>query len=90
MLVGIPLFALGERPNYRKTLQYMNHIDPLLGRCFEHWLDWPSVVRQRAVVYCGFNALADAEVAAAVSQGLLADLVAYAGEIYKHGLSVRN
>jgi len=48
-------------------------------------LDWAGAIRQRAVVYCGFDALTDAEVAAAVSQGMLADLVAYAGELYKHG-----
>ena len=186
-MVGQALFALGERPDYRKTLQHMSNIDPLLVRYFEHWLDrkgpsgwralidpaaaekanpprhlknrdpravqlvrfykehelydpvadglrrafeyektffdkisvavqpllekllagrvgelvnpdyadvddprpildWPSVIRQRAVVYCGFDALTDSEVAAAVGQGLLADLVAYAGELYKHGL----
>ncbi|MFZ1493385.1 MAG: conjugative transfer system coupling protein TraD [Candidatus Competibacter denitrificans] len=50
-------------------------------------LDWPSAIRQRAVVYCGFDALSDSEVAAAVGQGMLADIVAYAGEIYKRGLS---
>ena len=190
-LINQALFALGERPDYRKTLQYMSHIDPLLVRYFEHWLDrqgppswrtqiavldavkkiqiprhlqnrdhravqlvrfykehelydpvadglrqafeyektffdrislavrpmlekllagqvgelinpdysdendprpildWPSVVRQRAVVYCGFDALTDSEVATAVSQGMLADLVALAGEIYKHGLGAQ-
>lgn len=179
---------MGERPDYRKTLQHMSNIDPLLVRYFEHWLDhrgpvgvagddrcppprkpiprvtsrtvtrvpcnycvstrrtnctirwptvcagpsstkktffdkisvavqpllekllagrvgelvnpdyadvddprpildWPSIVRQRAVVYCGFDALTDSEVAAAVAQGMLADWVGYAGELYKHGLS---
>ena len=186
-MVGQALFALGERPDYRKTLQHMSNIDPLLVRYFEHWLDhrgpsgwramidaptekadpprhlknrdpralqllrfykahelydpvadglrrafeyektffdkisvavqpllekllagrvgelvnpdyadvddprpildWPSIVRQRAVVYCGFDALTDSEVAAAVAQGMLADWVGYAGELYKHGLS---
>jgi len=187
-VIAQALHALGERPDYRKTLQHMSNIDPLLVRYFEHWLDregpagwralletdgagrkaesprhlksrdpralelvrfykvherydpvadglrrafeyektffdkisvavqpllekllagragelinpdytdlddprpildWPGVIRQRAVVYCGFDALTDAEVAAAVSQGMLADLVAYAGELYKHGL----
>ena len=190
-LISQALFALGERPDYRKTLQYMSNIDPLLVRYFEHWLDrqgppnwrsridssesgkkpqiprhlqnrdlraiqlvrfykehelydpvadglrrafeyektffdkisvavqpllekllagqvgelvnpdyhdvddprpildWPSVVRQRAVVYCGFDALTDSEVATAVSQGMLADLVALAGEFYKHGLGAQ-
>lgn len=189
-IVGQALFALGEKPDYQKTLRYMSNIDPLLVCYFEYWLDrdgptgwrglldgegadknkkaetprhlqnrdpralrlvqfykahdlydpvadglrrafeyektyfdkisvavkpllekllsgrvgelinpdyddlddprpildWPSAIRQRAVVYCGFDALTDAEVAAAVSQGMLADLVAYAGELYKHGL----
>ena len=49
-------------------------------------LDWETAIRQRAVVYCGFDALTDAEVAAAVGQGMMGDLVAYAGELYKHGL----
>ena len=186
-VIASALHALGERPDYRKTLQHMTHIEPLLVRYFEGWLDragpadwrtrlalddagprpapphhlksrdpravrlvqfykdhalydpvadglrrafeyektffdkisvavqpllekllagrvgelinpdygdlddprpildWAGAIRQRAVVYCGFDALTDAEVAAAVSQGMLADLVAYAGELYKHG-----
>ena len=31
-MVGQALFALGERPDYRKTLQHMSNIDPLLVR----------------------------------------------------------
>ncbi|TVR63189.1 MAG: conjugative coupling factor TraD, PFGI-1 class [Candidatus Competibacteraceae bacterium] len=189
-VIARALVALGERPDYRKTLQSMNNIEPLLVRYFEWWLDragpadwraragadgagpdpragvarhlkgrdpralqlvqfykaqelydptadglrrafeyektffdkisvavqpllekllsgrvgelinpdyadledprpildWATAIRQRAVVYCGFDALTDAEVAAATSQGMLADLVAYAGELYKHGL----
>jgi len=188
-VIARALVALGEKPDYRKTLQHMNHIEPLLVRYFEHWLDtegptgwrlrlnlddpetartslprhlkgrdpralelvrfykdhdlydpvadglrrafeyektffdkisvavqpllekllsgrvaellnpdyadlddprpildWPSAIRQRAVVYCGFDALTDPEVAAVVGQSLMADLVAYAGELYKHGL----
>ena len=49
-------------------------------------LDWPTVIRQRAVVYCGFDALTDPEVAGVVGQSMIADLVAYAGELYKHGM----
>ena len=49
-------------------------------------LDWEAAIRERAVVYCCFDALADSEVAAAVGQGMMGDLVAYAGELYKHGL----
>ncbi|MFZ1827644.1 MAG: conjugative transfer system coupling protein TraD [Candidatus Competibacteraceae bacterium] len=187
-IIARALVALGEKPNYRKTLQHMNNIEPLLVRYFEWWLDhhgpedwrrlidqgdsekrpalpghlknrdpravhlvqfykahdlydpvadglrrafeydktffdkisvavqpllekllsgrvgelinpdyadlgdprpileWPAVIRQRAVVYCGFDALTDSEVASAVAQGMNADLVAYAGELYKHGL----
>ncbi|CDI02328.1 conserved hypothetical protein [Candidatus Competibacter denitrificans Run_A_D11] len=188
-LIARALVALGERPDYRKTLKCMNNIDPLLVRYFEQWLDregppgwrdlivgptpepktetprylkgrdpralqlvqfykahelydpvadglkrafeyektffdkisvavqpllekllagrvgelinpdytdpddprpileWTQAIRQRAIVYCGFDALSDSEVAAAVGQGMLADIVAYAGELYKHGLS---
>jgi len=187
-IIARAVVTLGEKPDYRKTLQHMNNIEPLLVRYFEAWLDrcgpegwrflidqngsdkrtalpghlknrdpralqlvqfykahdlydpvadglrrafeydktffdkisvavqpllekllsgragelinpnyadledprpileWSSVIRQRAVVYCGFDALTDSEVAAAVGQGMIADLVAYAGELYKHGL----
>lgn len=185
-IISSALVALGERPSYRRILQYMNHIEPLLVRYFEHYLDqtsihdwrqalqadqetqgvpkylknrdpralalvkfykerglydpvadglrrafeyeksffdkiivsvqpllekllsgataelinpnysdtqdtrpileWPRVIRQGAVVYCGFDALTDNEVASVVSQSMVADLVAYLGEIYKHGL----
>ncbi len=188
-IIARALFALGEKPDYRKILQSMNNIEPLLVRYFEAWfdregpdhwrddltsenrmsepraalpgylknrdpravqlvqfykaqncydpvadglrrafeydktffdkisvavqpllekllagrtgelinpdysdvddprpvLDWETAIRQRAIVYCGFDALTDAEIAAAVGQGLMADLVAYAGELYKHG-----
>ena len=191
-VIARALVALGEQPDYRKTLQHMNNIEPLLVRYFEHWLDqdgpehwreqlgfaatqpkspdapelprhlkgrdpralalvsfykehdlydpvadglrrafeyektffdkisvavqpllekllsgrvgelinpdysdaddprpildWPTVIRQRAVVYCGFDALTDPEVAGVVGQSMIADLVAYAGELYKHGM----
>ncbi len=186
-VIARALVALGEKPDYRKTLQSMNTIEPLLVRYFEHWLDhcgpahwrealeqdkgetpkipahlksrdpralalvrfykeqglydpvadglrrafeyektffdkisvavqpllekllsgqigelinpdyadlddprpildWQSVIRQRAVVYCGFDALTDPEVATVGGQSMIADLVAFAGELYKHGL----
>ncbi|MCB1713517.1 MAG: conjugative transfer system coupling protein TraD [Candidatus Competibacteraceae bacterium] len=188
-VIARALVALGEKPDYRKTLQHMNHIESLLVRYFEHWfdqqnlpdwrnqlgdhgasgvkvdmprhlkgrdpralelvryykahdlydpvadglrrafeyektffdkisvavqpllekllsgrvgelinpdysdlddprpvLDWQSVIRARAVVYCGFDALTDPEVAGVVGQSMIADLVAFAGELYKHGL----
>ena len=47
--------------------------------------DWRTVVRRRAVVYVGLDALTDATVAAAVGNSMFADLVSVAGEIYKHG-----
>lgn len=187
-VIARALTALGQRPDYRQILRYMNHIEPLLVRYFTHWLeregppgwreavtamqsgkdrrlpshlagrdpqaialvgfykeqglydpvaeglkraweyektffdkisvavqpllekllagplagllnpdytvlddprpllDWPTVFRRRAVVYCGFDALTDPDVASVVAQSLIADLVAYAGEIYKHGI----
>ncbi|SDS62946.1 conjugative coupling factor TraD, TOL family [Pseudomonas cedrina] len=48
--------------------------------------DWMQVVRQRAVVYVGLDALSDAEVAAAVGNSMFADLVSVAGHVYKFGL----
>ncbi len=48
--------------------------------------DWMQVVRQRAVVYVGLDALSDAEVAAAVGNSMFADLVSVAGHLYKFGL----
>lgn len=48
--------------------------------------DWMQVVRQRAVVYIGLDALSDSEVAAAVGNSMFADLVSVAGHLYKFGL----
>ncbi|CAB5670848.1 Type IV secretory pathway, VirD4 components [Delftia tsuruhatensis] len=48
--------------------------------------DWMQVVRKRAVVYVGLDALSDAEVAAAVGNSMFSDLVSVAGHIYKHGI----
>lgn len=48
--------------------------------------DWMQIVRQRAVVYVGLDALSDAEVAAAVGNSMFADLVSVAGHIYKFGI----
>ncbi len=47
--------------------------------------DWRSVVNRRAVVYIGLDALSDSSVSAAVGNAMLADLVSYVGERYKHG-----
>ncbi|MBF8164618.1 type IV conjugative transfer system coupling protein TraD [Pseudomonas mendocina] len=48
--------------------------------------DWMQIVRKRAVVYVGLDALSDAEVAAAVGNSMFADLVSVAGHIYKFGI----
>ncbi|MGP3790522.1 type IV conjugative transfer system coupling protein TraD [Pseudomonas sp. B392_1p] len=48
--------------------------------------DWLQVVRKRAVVYVGLDALSDAEVAAAVGNSMFADLMSVAGHIYKFGV----
>lgn len=48
--------------------------------------DWMQVIRKRAVVYIGLDALSDAEVAAAVGNSMFSDLVSVAGHIYKFGI----
>ncbi|WP_337261525.1 MULTISPECIES: type IV conjugative transfer system coupling protein TraD [unclassified Serratia (in: enterobacteria)] len=48
--------------------------------------DWMQVIRQRAIVYVGLDALSDAEVAAAVGNSMFSDLVSVAGHIYKFGI----
>ncbi len=45
-----------------------------------------QVIRKRAVVYVGLDALSDPEVAAAVGNSMFADLVSVAGHIYKFGV----
>ncbi|UUQ65162.1 type IV conjugative transfer system coupling protein TraD [Pseudomonas fuscovaginae UPB0736] len=48
--------------------------------------DWMQVIRKRAMVYVGLDALSDPEVAAAVGNSMFADLVSVAGHIYKFGV----
>ena len=48
--------------------------------------DWMQIMRKRAVVYVGLDALSDAEVAAAVGNSMFSDLVSVAGHIYKFGI----
>jgi conjugative coupling factor TraD, TOL family len=48
--------------------------------------DWMQVIRKRGIVYVGLDALADADVAAAVGNSMFADLVSVAGHIYKFGV----
>jgi len=48
--------------------------------------DWMQIIRKRAVVYVGLDALSDAEVATAVGNSMFSDLVSVAGHIYKFGI----
>ncbi|VVM80046.1 hypothetical protein PS664_02239 [Pseudomonas fluorescens] len=48
--------------------------------------DWLQIIRKRAVVYVGLDALSDAEVAAAVGNSMFSDLVSVAGHLYKFGV----
>ncbi|MCH2559354.1 MAG: type IV conjugative transfer system coupling protein TraD [Alcanivorax sp.] len=49
-------------------------------------VDWMQIIRKRAVVYVGLDALSDAEVAAAVGNSMFSDLVSVAGHLYKFGI----
>ncbi|MBA4682163.1 MAG: type IV conjugative transfer system coupling protein TraD [Pseudomonas sp.] len=48
--------------------------------------DWLQVIRKRAVVYVGLDALSDTDVAAAVGNSMFSDLVSIAGHVYKFGI----
>lgn len=48
--------------------------------------DWMQILRKRAIVYVGLDALSDAEVAAAVGNSMFSDLVSVAGHVYKFGI----
>ncbi|MEQ9852083.1 TraM recognition domain-containing protein, partial [Pectobacterium aroidearum] len=48
--------------------------------------DWMQIIRKRAVIYVGLDALSDAEVAAAVGNSMFSDMVSVAGHIYKFGI----
>ncbi|EMB7774916.1 type IV conjugative transfer system coupling protein TraD [Salmonella enterica] len=49
--------------------------------------DWEQIIRKKAVVYVGLDALSDSEVASAVGNSMFADLVSVVGHIYKHGIN---
>ena len=49
--------------------------------------DWEQIIRKKAVVYVGLDALSDSMVAIAVGNSMFADLVSVAGHIYKHGIN---
>ncbi len=48
-------------------------------------LDWRNVIKERAVVYIGLDALSDYVVAGTVGNSMFADLTSVAGELYKRG-----
>jgi conjugative coupling factor TraD (TOL family) len=48
--------------------------------------DWMQIIRRKAVIYVGLDALSDMTVASAVGNSMFADLVSVAGHIYKHGI----
>lgn len=50
-------------------------------------IDWTQVMRQKAVVYVGLDALSDSTVAHAVGAAMFADLTSIAGKFYKFGTS---
>lgn len=48
--------------------------------------DWLQIIRQRAIVYVGLDALSDPEIACAVGNSMFSDLVSVAGHLYKFGI----
>lgn len=50
-------------------------------------LDWTQAIRQGAAVYCGFAAMVDRDVASAVSNSMLSDLLSLSGKIYQSGIN---
>ncbi|MGR5328686.1 conjugative transfer system coupling protein TraD [Photobacterium damselae] len=49
--------------------------------------DWTAAARKKAVVYCGFDAMTNREVASAASNAMLSDLLSLSGKIYKSGIN---
>ncbi len=49
-------------------------------------IDWMSVIRQKAIVYIGLDALSDSMISGAVGAAMFADITSTLGDIYKHGL----
>ncbi len=48
-------------------------------------ISWTKIIRSRAVVYIGLDAMTDTDVAQAVGNAMFADLVSTAGYLYKFG-----
>lgn len=57
-----------------------NHADP------RPVLDWLTILRQKAVVYIGLDAMTDKLVAEAIGGSMLADLLSTCGYLYKFGM----
>lgn len=47
--------------------------------------DWTQIIRSKAVIYIGLDALQDLEIASVVGNSMFSDLVSTSGMIYKHG-----
>nr|WP_310615680.1 type IV conjugative transfer system coupling protein TraD [Pantoea cypripedii] len=80
------LLPLLEKLTTGKTAELLapNYLDMADSRPI---FDWEQVIRKKAVVYVGLDALTDSEVASAVGNSMFADLVSVAGHIYKHGIN---
>ncbi|MCE2573838.1 type IV conjugative transfer system coupling protein TraD [Motilimonas eburnea] len=48
-------------------------------------IDWMSVIRKKAIVYIGLDAMTDGDVASAVGNSMFSDLVSTSGHLYKVG-----
>ena len=48
-------------------------------------ISWPKILREKAVIYIGLDAMQDAAVSTAVGNTLFADLLSQSGQIYKFG-----
>lgn len=79
------LLPLLEKLTTGKTAELLapNYLDMSDSRPI---FDWEQIIRKKAVVYIGLDALSDSEVASAVGNSMFADLVSVAGHIYKHGI----
>lgn len=49
-------------------------------------IDWMTIMRQKAVVYIGLDAMTDKTVAEAIGGAMLSDLLSTCGYLYKYGL----
>ncbi len=48
-------------------------------------VSWPKILREKAVIYIGLDAMQDSAVSTAVGNTLFADLLSQSGQIYKFG-----